>query len=100
MEPCKNTVKGLFQSIESLPPSSDGCTSVVIDKYLDTDESAIEGQRKAGSREQLRRVSPAGQRGEPLNAASLLGNRVLLPPSGVRAQGAVSLGTAPLAPPC
>ena len=45
-------------------------------------------------------LSPAGQRGEPLNAASLLRNRAILPPSGVRAQGAVPLGTAPLTPPC
>ena len=56
---------------------------VVIGKCLYPDESAIEGQR-----------------GEPLSAASLLCNRALLGSSGVRAQGAVPSGTAPLAPPC
>ena len=48
----------------------------------------MEGQRKAGRREESsERLSPADQRGESLDAASFLTNRAHLGPS-VRTQGA------------
>ena len=46
--------------------------SVVIGKYLYPDENAIEGQPRAIPAG----LSPAGQRGEPLNAATLLRGKI------------------------
>ena len=64
-------------------------------------ESAIEGQRKAGSRSQspkgLARLTNAAT---PSMAPHSQANRALLRPSGVRTQGAVPTGTVPLALPC
>ena len=64
-------------------------------------ESAIEGQRKAGSRSQspkgLARLTNAATPSMPPHSQA---NRALLRPSGVRAQGAVPTGTDPLALPC
>ena len=74
---------------------------VVYHKRHNTGESAIEGQRKAGSRSQspkgLARLTNAATPSMPLHSQA---NRALLCPSGVRTQGAVPAGTVPLALPC
>ena len=75
---------------------------VVYHKLHNTGESAIEGQRKAGSRSE----SPQGALAQLANAATpsmpphSQSNRALLRPSGVRAQGAVPSGTVSLLLPC
>ena len=56
--------------------------------------------RRAAGANPPKGLGPAGQRCDPLNAASFASNRALLRPSGVRAQGAVPTGTVPLALPC
>ena len=74
---------------------------VVYHKRHNTGESAIEEQRKAGSRSQspkgLAQLTNAATPSMPPHSQA---NRVLLRPSGVRAQGAVPTGTVPLALPC
>ena len=70
-------------------------------KRRNTGESAIEEQRKAGSRSQspkgLARLTNAATPSMPPHSQA---NRALLRPSGVRTQGAVPTGTDPLALPC
>ena len=70
-------------------------------KLHNTGESAIEGQRKAGSRSQypkgLARLTNSATPSMPPHSQA---NRVLLRPSGVRAQGAVPCSGRKIAPAC
>ena len=90
-----------MRGVAERDPRRERIAGVVYHKRHNPGESAIEGQRKAGSRSQspkgLARLANAATPSMPPHSQA---NRALLRPRGVRAQEAVPAGTVPLALPC